>query len=90
MDETQSQDEMTTPTTITVSPVTDTQSTTIVSPVSDTQLTQSKLPLIQNRFNEIDHVIDIEQRINKWWYTFNNDNVRFTDTIYDSCPTFDT
>ncbi|CAF0767588.1 unnamed protein product [Adineta steineri] len=62
MDETQSQDEMTTPTTITVSPVTDTQST------------QSKLPLIQNRFNEIDHVIDIEQRINKWWCTFNNDN----------------
>ncbi|CAF4288947.1 unnamed protein product, partial [Rotaria magnacalcarata] len=41
--------------------------TIAASPVSDAPSTQSALQLIQNRLNDIGHITDIEQRINKWY-----------------------
>ncbi|CAF2988086.1 unnamed protein product [Rotaria sp. Silwood2] len=51
--------------------------TIAASPDSDTSSTQLALQLIQNRLNDIDHLTDIEQRINKWWRTHNNNNNLF-------------
>ncbi|CAF4344904.1 unnamed protein product, partial [Rotaria magnacalcarata] len=53
VDQIRSQNEMTVPPTI------------AASPVSDAPSTQSALQLIQNRLNDIGHITDIEQRINK-------------------------
>ncbi|CAF3191705.1 unnamed protein product [Rotaria socialis] len=61
----QSQNEMTVPPTI------------AASPVSDAPPTQLALQLTQNRLNDIDHITDIGQRINKWWSTYNNNNDLF-------------
>ncbi|CAF3247889.1 unnamed protein product [Rotaria sp. Silwood2] len=38
---------------------------------SDTTSAQSRLPLKQ-KLNELDHIADIEERINKWWSTIDN------------------
>ncbi|CAF1481527.1 unnamed protein product, partial [Rotaria magnacalcarata] len=65
VDQIRSQNEMTVPPTI------------AASPVSDASSTQSALQLIQNRLNDIGHITDIEQRINKWWSAYKNNNDLF-------------
>jgi hypothetical protein len=62
VDQIQSQNEMIAPPTIPASPVSDMSSTQLAS------------QLIENRLNDIDHITDIEQRINIWWRTYNNNN----------------
>ena len=62
IDRTQSQNEMTASEII------------IASPVSDASPSQSLLQTLPNRLNDIDHIIDIEQRINKWWCTYNDND----------------
>ncbi|CAF4911184.1 unnamed protein product, partial [Rotaria magnacalcarata] len=51
--------------------------TIAASPVSDAPSTQSALQLIQNRLNDIGHITDIAQRINKWWSVYKNNNDLF-------------
>ncbi|CAF5176182.1 unnamed protein product, partial [Rotaria magnacalcarata] len=65
VDQIRSQNEMTVPPTI------------AASPVSDAPSTQSALQLIQNRLNDIGHITDIEQRINKRWSAYKNNNDLF-------------
>ncbi|CAF1452646.1 unnamed protein product [Rotaria sordida] len=65
VDQFQSQNGMIAPPTIAASPDSDIPSTPLV------------LQLIQNRLNDIDHITDIEQRINKWWRTYNDNNNLF-------------
>jgi hypothetical protein len=67
-----------------VSPVIDVSPTIAVSSVSDAPSTQLALQLTQSHLNEIDHITDIEQRINEWWraYYNNNDLFVFEGTHY--------
>ena len=59
---------------------TNTSSSTSLTPsISDASLARSRFTPVQNKINEIDYIRDIEERINKWWSTTNDDNLSLVE-----------
>ena len=54
-------------------------STSVTPSISDASSTWSRFTPVQNKINEIDHIRDIEERINKWWSTTNDDNLSLVE-----------
>ncbi|CAF1431816.1 unnamed protein product, partial [Rotaria sp. Silwood1] len=53
--------------------------TSLTSSSTDTNPTRSRLPLVQNKMNEMDHILDIKNRISKWWDGVDNNNNSLLD-----------
>ncbi|CAF4709537.1 unnamed protein product, partial [Rotaria sp. Silwood2] len=53
--------------------------TSLTSSSTDTNPTRSRLPLIQNKMNEMDHILDIKNQISKWWDGVDNNNNSLLD-----------
>lgn len=49
-------------------------STPLASLNSDAASTRSRFTPVKNKINEIDHILDIEERVNKWWSRINDDD----------------
>ena len=60
-----------------------TSSTSLTPSISDASLTRPRFTPLHNKINEIDHILDIEERINKWWSTTNDDNLFLVEGTHD-------
>ncbi|CAF1489204.1 unnamed protein product [Rotaria sordida] len=55
---------------------TNTSSSTSLTPsISDASSTRARFTPVQKKINEMDHILDIEERINTWWSTTNDDHL---------------
>ncbi|CAF1009639.1 unnamed protein product [Rotaria magnacalcarata] len=56
----------------------------LTSSSSDANLVGSRLIPTQNKMNEIDHILDIKNRISKWWSGIDNDNLSLEEGTHYS------
>ncbi|CAM4849467.1 unnamed protein product, partial [Rotaria magnacalcarata] len=58
----------------------------LTSSSSDANPVGARLIPTQNKMNEIDHILDIKNRISKWWSGIDNDNLSLEDGTHYSFP----